>query len=131
MTEAQARGLSPLTLAFLGDSVYETMVREKIAEVNMPAAKLHNASIAFARASFQAWAYDLIGEILEASENDIMRRGRNAGSNNVPKSSNPIEYHKATGLETLFGYLHLCKKNERMKEIFEYIMNNHGDKTVN
>lgn len=116
---------SPLTLAFLGDAVYEKLVREKLVKIaNMPVNKLHKEAVEKVRAAFQSKAVDVISPLLTEDEAEIMKRGRNATSNTVPKSSNPIEYRRATSLESLFGYLDLIGDNERIAEIFEFIWEN-------
>ena len=123
LTPAQARQYSPLGLAFFGDSVYELLVREKlILSANMQAAKLHRASVRLVCASFQAEAAMRLESALSEEESDILRRGRNCTGNNVPKSSSPAQYHLATGLEALFGYLYLIGDSERIYELFEMIM---------
>ena len=116
---------SPLTLAFLGDAVYERLVREKLVKTaNMSVNKLHKEAVEKVRAGYQSKAVDVILPLLTEAETDIMKRGRNATSNTVPKSSNPIEYRRATSLETLFGYLDLLGDNARINELFDYIWNN-------
>lgn len=116
---------SPLTLAFLGDAVYERLVRERLViTANMSVKKLHKEAVEKVRAAYQSKAVDVILPVLTEDEADIMKRGRNATSNTVPKSSNPIEYRRATSLETLFGYLELLEEYDRIKELFEYIWNN-------
>ncbi|MGN0642110.1 MAG: Mini-ribonuclease 3 [Huintestinicola sp.] len=118
---------SPLTLAFLGDAVYGQLVREKLVlEANRPLNKLHKASVERVRACYQAMAAETIEPYLSEDEAAVMKRGRNATGNsgNVPKSSNPIEYRKATSLETLFGYLYLCGESERLRELFDMIWEN-------
>lgn len=116
---------SPLTLAFLGDAVYEKLVREKLVKIaNMPVNKLHKEAVEKVRSAFQSKAVDVISPLLTEDEAEIMKRGRNATSNTVPKSSNPIEYRRATSLESLFGYLDLIGDNERIAEIFEFIWEN-------
>lgn len=116
---------SPLTLAFLGDAVYEQLVRERLVlTANMPVKKLHKEAVEKVRAAFQSKAVDVISPLLTKDEAEIMKRGRNATSNTVPKSSNPIEYRRATSLESLFGYLELIGDNERIAEIFEFIWEN-------
>lgn len=127
MDKRAANGYSPLTLAFLGDAVYGQLVRERLViSANMPVKKLHPASVERVRANYQARASELIEPMLTEDERAVMKRGRNAAcsSGSVPKSSNPIEYHKATSLEALFGYLHLTGERERIKELFEYIWEN-------
>ena len=92
----------------------------------MPVKKLHSASVQRVRANYQARAAMLIEPMLSEDEAAVMKRGRNAScsSSSVPKSSNPVEYHKATSLETLFGYLYLCGENDRIRELFDHIWEN-------
>ena len=121
----RAKQYSPASMAFLGDAVYSEKVREMLVlEANTSARKLHSASVKYVRASFQAQAADAIEKLLTEDEAAVMKRGRNAavGHGSIPKSSNPIEYHKATSLETLFGFLKLCGDNERIDELFGIIM---------
>jgi len=114
--------MSPLVLAFLGDAVYELMVREHIAsQGSMPAHTLHMQAIGFVKASAQSDAVDKIMPMLDEEELAIFKRGRNANSTTVPKNANPAQYRRATGLEALFGYLYLNKNVERIREIFDYI----------
>lgn len=122
LNKKDANQYSPLTLAFLGDAVYEKLVREKIVLTsNMPVGKLHKEAVEKVRASFQSKAVDIITPMLSEDELTIMKRGRNATSNTVPKSSNPIEYRRATSLETLFGYLDLLGEKDRINELFNAI----------
>ena len=116
---------SPLTLAFLGDAVYEQLVRERLVlTANMPVKKLHSAAVEHVRAAYQSKAVDVILPLLSEDETEILRRGRNATGNTVPKSSNPIEYRRATALEALFGYLYLTENNKRIVELFDIIWYN-------
>ena len=97
------RTLSPLTLAFIGDGVFELLVRERlVCEGNRPAGALHKRSVAMVRAVAQAEAMDRLLPLLTETEAAVYRRGRNAHT-----SRNREEYHKATGLEALFVYLYL------------------------
>lgn len=73
-------------------------------------------------AAYQAKAYDLLSDILNESEMAVMKRGRNANGASVPKSSSPIEYRKATGVESLFGYLYLKGEQERINDIIAIIL---------
>ena len=73
-------------------------------------------------AAYQAKAYDLLSEILNEEEMAVMKRGRNANGASVPKSSSPQEYRKATGVETLFGYLYLKGQQKRIQELFDIIL---------
>ena len=124
LTEREANSYSPLTLAFLGDSVYDTLVREHLLhQANMPVAKLHSAKIKLVCAEFQSKAYDLVAEQLSDHELAVLKGGRNATGNTVPKHADAAEYRRATALECLFGYLYLTGGNERIRELFELIIN--------
>ena len=124
LTEREANSYSPLTLAFLGDSVYDTYVREYLLrQANMPVAKLHSAKIKLVCAEFQSKAYDLVAEKLTEQELAVLKRGRNATGNTVPKHADPAEYRRATAIECLFGYLYLTGRNVRIRELFELIIN--------
>lgn len=114
--------LSPLTLAFLGDAVYEQLVREYlVVEANMSVGKLHDMKIKLVCSSFQSNAIEIIKDDLTEDEYTIYKRGRNASGNNVPKSAKACDYRRATGLECLFGYLYLLGKNKRIYELFDSI----------
>lgn len=118
----EAKQYSPLSLAFLGDSVYEVMVREALLrEANRPARELHIQAVAHVRAAYQADAAGRIAAMLTEEETDILRRGRNASGISVPKHATPADYRKATGFECLFGYLYLCGKTGRLRELFSVI----------
>ena len=121
LTQAQARQYSPLALAFLGDSVYEILVREYLVrEANRPAAKLHEQKIQLVCVAFQAQAIDRLIPLLTEEETAVYKRGRNA-NNTVPRHTSAQDYHKATGLEALFGYLHLLGEQARLEELFAAI----------
>jgi ribonuclease-3 family protein len=119
---ADASSLSPVALAFMGDAIYETLVRNYLITVlHLPTAKLHGACVGFVKASAQAEAVKLLTPLLTDEERTILRRGRNANTIHVPKNAAPADYRYATGLEALFGYLHLCGRSERIREIFDII----------
>ncbi len=122
LSKREANLYSPLALAFLGDSVYEQLVREKlILHANMPAGKLHGLAVKYVCAEFQSAACDTISDILNEDELDIMRRGRNSSGINPPKHSSVLQYRRATSLECLFGYLYLLGEKQRIEELFEKI----------
>ena len=124
LTISEALQYSPLTLAFLGDCVYEQLVRERLVlNANMPVNKLHREAVQKVCAAFQAKGADKILTILDETEVGIYKRGRNSSNHAVPKHSNPADYRKATGLECLFGFLHLTGNRERMIELFDIIWN--------
>ena len=123
LSEKDARQFSPLTLAFLGDSVYELMIRTKMLMQGNTAVKhLHNAKIQLVCAFYQA----RVSERLTFTEEElsVFHRGRNAVSSNaIPKNAVPADYRKATGLEAVFGYLHLSGNTERLEILFDQIWN--------
>ena len=116
--------LSPSVLAFVGDAVYGLYVRTYLAEVNRPSSELHRLSVKLVNATAQANAYRLIESKLSAKELSVFKRGRNFHTGNTPKNSTGGEYHLATGLETLFGFLYLSGENDRAKQLFDIIWNN-------
>lgn len=122
LSEKDANLLSPLTLAFLGDAVYEVLVRERLVLANnMPPGKLHDLKVALVCASFQAKAADALFESFTEKEKSIFKRGRNAGGNTIPKNVSTSDYRHATGLECLFGYLHITANTERITALFNEI----------
>jgi len=115
-------GLSPVSLAFVGDSVFELMVRERLVNRGgMPAGKLHRMSVLRVRATAQALAYDAVIAACSEQELRILKRGRNVSLSRMPKSCTPQEYHKATAIEALIGYLYLSGEQERLEWMFEII----------
>ena len=115
--------LSPLTRAFVGDVVYELLVREKIVQVgSMPTKRLNALKVELVRASAQAIVYDALEPMLTEEEHDILKRGRNSHTGSVPKNGSVADYRKATGVEALFGYLYLKKDSERLQLLFEKAM---------
>ena len=115
--------LSPLNLAFIGDCVYETVVREMlIFEANRPVNDLHKESVKYVSAKAQTAAYEKIKDVLSEEETSVFKRGRNAKVGHSPKSATHGEYHTATGVEALFGYLYLTKNEQRIKELFKIIL---------
>ena len=127
--EADLRQTNPLTLAFLGDGVYELLAREEIVRryTSLSAGRLHERAVELVRASSQAEAYKRIVPELDEQEREIYRRGRNASGVTVPKSASPAEYRSATGLETLFGWLYLTGKTERIHQLFSRILSGEAE----
>ena len=113
--------LSPSVLAFVGDAVYGLYVREALAAVNRPSGELHRLSVEWVKASSQAAAFKKIEPCLSEAELAVFKRGRNFHTGNTPKSSTGGEYHTATGLESLFGWLYLKGETDRINELFEAI----------
>ena len=120
--QTDPRLLSPLALAFVGDGVYELLVRERLLDGGtMPVGKLHQRAVAQVRAAAQSRAYQALQGRLTEEEAAILRRGRNAHGTRPPRSSDPADYRRATAVEALFGYLYLCGRLERVQELFELI----------
>lgn len=114
--------LSPLNLAFIGDCVYEMLVRETlVTDANRPVNDLHRESVKFVSAKAQTAAFEKIKDILTEEEIAVHKRGRNAKVGHSPKSATEGEYHCATGVEALFGYLYLTERLDRIKELFSEI----------
>ncbi len=116
--------LSPSVLAFVGDAVYGLLARTRLAEVNRSSGDLHSLSVKYVSAVSQARAFKVIESELSEKEMIIFKRGRNFHTGNTPKSATGGEYHTATGLECLFGYLHLAGESERARELFDIIWRN-------
>lgn len=120
--EVNPKQLSPLNLAFIGDCIYEILVRETlVTNANRPVNDLHRQSVKFVSAKAQTQAYERIKDILTDDETAIYKRGRNAKVGHSPKSASEGEYHCATGVEALFGYLYLTDNMQRIKELFKII----------
>ena len=101
---------SPQALAFLGDAVYEILVRERIVHrANMPVNKLHLQAVEQVRASYQSKAYAVVEPVLTEEELAAMK---------PPKNGTMQDYRRATGLECLFGYLYLKGEIQRINELF-------------
>lgn len=115
--------LSPLTLAFLGDAVYDMLAREKVvSEANRPANDLNRLSVEIVNASAQSKGSKIIFDLLTEEEQAVFKRGRNAHTNHGAKSAGSAHYHAATGLEALFGYLYLKEQTERIVYLFKKII---------
>lgn len=116
--------INPLVLAYIGDSVFEVYVRTKVVNDGMlKTNKLHRLSTEYVKAKAQAEALIRISENLTEDELNIVRRGKNANSNTIPKNADVADYKKATALEALIGYLFLSNKLERLDEIIALILN--------
>lgn len=118
-----AKQLSPLNLAFVGDAIYEILVREMlVCNANRPVNDLHRESVKYVSAQAQTVAFEKIKDILTEEETAQFKRGRNAKVGHSPKSATDAEYHTSTGIEALFGYLYLAEQQERIKELFHVII---------
>lgn len=120
--------ISPLTLAFVGDGVYDLMVREHLViQANRPVGKLNKKKVDLVCCKTQAESAKMLVDSLTEQEQAVYKRGRNATTSNTPKNAKAADYHSATGLEALFGYLYLKGESERIKELFGIILQNRED----
>lgn len=123
MSEGDIRAVSNLGLAHIGDCVYELMVRSWIVYHGRSTSQgLHRDTVKFVSAPAQARAVEKILPVLSEGEAAVYRRGRNTRVNSVPKNADISQYHAATGLEALFGWLYLNARHERLNELFAIIM---------
>lgn len=118
--EDKANTYSNAALAYLGDCAIELCVREYLVKEKglSSSAKLNKEALLFVRASAQAEAMKNLLPILTEEETDVFHRGRNMGHSSTPKSATVAEYRCATGMEALFGWLHLLGRTERINELF-------------
>ena len=120
MREDTARNYSVLTLAYIGDAVFELLVRTHIlSQGNRPVNKMSRMAIEIVRAENQAKLYHKLLDALDEDELAVLKRGRNAKSHSHAKNASISEYRHATGVETLFGYLYMTGNSERIMELFE------------
>lgn len=121
--------LSSLALAHVGDAVYDLLVRSYLCEKGkLTAGNLHKATVTLVNAKAQHTAAELVIPKLSGEELSVFKRARNAHSHAAPKNTDPGEYHAATGLEALFGWLWLSGEQARILELFDIIMEAvHGD----
>ena len=118
ISDVDIRTFSPLALAYIGDSVFDIIIRTKvIAKGNVPVSKMHKACSDVVRASAQAQLLDAIGDELNDDEAEVVRRGRNAKSKTTAKNASVIDYRNATALEALLGYLYMTGEIQRMQEL--------------
>lgn len=116
--ENSIRELNPLTLAYLGDAVFELLVRTHVLRGNLSANKLYRESIKYVKAKNQRQLLEKILPNLSEEEVKIYKRGRNAKPHTIPKNTEITDYKVATGLEALFGYLYLLEREDRIVKIF-------------
>jgi len=116
--EVDVRGYSPLTLAYIGDAVYDLIVRTYVvSKGNVPNKNLHNETIRHVSAVAQARLVDNIIDELSEEEAAVYRRGKNSKPSSMAKNASQKEYLKATGFEALIGYLFLEGRDDRIFEL--------------
>lgn len=115
----KAEELSSVDLAYLGDAVLELMTRQHLLNSGVKdVGKLNRMALSFVKATAQSDAVERILSQLSEEETAVFKRGRNANGISIPKSASATQYRRATGFETLFGYLYVKGRYERMKELF-------------
>ena len=123
MSLEEVNRISMLGLAHVGDGVYELLVRTALCTGGHQASHdLHRETVRFVKASAQAEAAARLLPLLSEEETAVYRRGRNAKVHGVPAGASVAEYHSATGLEALFGWLYLLGRGERIAELFAKAM---------
>ncbi len=115
--------ISMLALAHVGDAVYELMVRSMLCtEKNATVMQLHRLTVQKVRAEAQAEAMHRLMPLMSEEELAVYRRGRNTKVNSAPHHAEIAQYHAATGLEALFGWLYLQGRSARIRELFAAAM---------
>lgn len=116
--EVDIRTYSPLTLAYIGDGIFDLVIRSVVVgRGNTKASQLHQKTSSIVKAKTQAEMIEALESYLTEEETDIYRRGRNAKSPTMAKNATMGDYRKATGFEALMGYLYLQDDFERILEL--------------
>lgn len=116
--------INVLTLAYQGDAVYERMVRRALIEQSpQSAGKMHRLAMNYVSAAKQSCACEVLLPLLDDNETSIFMRARNANSPHMPKHADVADYHRATALEAVFGYLDLINNQERIDILFAAVFN--------
>ena len=125
--EVDLKTLSPLTLAFVGDCIYDLILRTVIVERhNASPNQLHREKSRLAKAPAQAEMAEVLQEHLTQEELAVYRRGRNAKSHTTAKNASVLDYRKATGLEALYGWLYLSQQEERLLQLLRLSLDELG-----
>ena len=128
-----AKEINVITLAYLGDAIYEVYVRDYLIKKGIAKVEeLQKAAIKYVSAKSQSKILNFLidGQILSEEEIDIVKRGRNYNRASHPKNTDIITYKLATGLECLIGYLYLDNNKERIDEIMNYILGGYNEKDI-
>ena len=123
MSVQDVNKLSMLALAHVGDGVYELLFRSRLCfQGHSAVSNLHKLTVSHVNAVAQAKAAEIIMPYLTEDEMTVYKRGRNTKVNSVPHNANIGQYHAATGLEALFGWLYLLGRGDRIKLLFDIIV---------
>ncbi len=116
----QVNQLSPLVLAFIGDSVFDLFIRSRLVmRKSVSAHKMHIKATGYVKAAAQSRIALSLHDKLNEEEKLVFRRGRNAKSATVPKNADIMDYRHSTAIEAVIGYLYLSGKEERLMELLE------------
>ena len=116
--EQDVRAYSPLTLAYVGDAVYDLIIRTVVVErANRPANQLHHITVRYVSAEAQSRIVGTLMDSFTEEERSVYRRGRNSKPRTMAKNASPSDYLKATGFEAVLGYLYLQDRMERVLEL--------------
>ena len=125
METSKVEAMSPLTWAYVGDSVYEAYIRTHLVETtNLKPHKLHIKAIKYVKAKAQAEVLKKIHDNLTEKEQEIVRRARNTQNHHVAKNADPADYMYSTAFEGLIGYLYLSDQKERLEQILKMTLEN-------
>ena len=120
MAPEKARLLNPLQLAYLGDSVWDLLIRSRLLYAGRNVHNMHRAATGSVNAGAQAQALERMTPLLSPDEAEITRRGRNAHARHpAPRNQNPADYQAATALEALVGFLYVTGQEERLLALFQ------------
>ncbi|MGN0459815.1 MAG: Mini-ribonuclease 3 [Ruminococcus sp.] len=123
--QSNPKQLSPLTLAFVGDGVYDLFARQFLVDKGQrPVGELNKIKVDLVNCKSQAVFAKNLMPLLTEEELSVYKRGRNASPKCTPKNGSVGDYHSATGLEALFGYLYLSGEGERLEQLFSEIIKN-------
>ena len=114
------RTYSPLTLAYIGDAVYDLIIRTVVVDkANRPASQLHHLTIGYVSATAQSRIVQALEDSFTEEEQAVYRRGKNAKPHTTAKNASGADYMRATGLEAVIGYLYLTDRMDRGLELVE------------
>ena len=118
LEDRDLRTYSPLTLAYIGDGIYDLVIRTILVKKgNCPVNQLHRRASSLVKASAQSAMMEILEPVLTEEEHIVYRRGRNAHSATMAKNATMADYRRATGFEALMGYLYLKEDYQRMLEL--------------
>ncbi|MDR0468843.1 MAG: ribonuclease III [Peptococcaceae bacterium] len=122
----KALRLPPLVLAYVGDAVFELVVRTHLAAGGAKVNRIHRSAVNLVSAKAMAGFYKKLEPYLTDEETEVLHRGRNVKSHHI-KSAGVIQYHMSTGFEALVGYLFLSRQEQRLEELLQVILEAEDD----